>query len=38
MEDHRVDCPDGTDNGDLEEGAGDMGFDLNDYEGVEELS
>ena len=37
MEDHRVDCLDGTDNGDLEEGAGEMGFDLNDYEGMEEL-
>ena len=37
VEDHRVDCHDGMDNGDLEEGAGDMGFDLNDYEGVEEL-
>ena len=38
MEDHRVNCPDGTYNGDLEEGAGDLGFDLNDYEGTEELS
>ena len=38
MEDHRVDCPDGTNDGDLEEGAGDLGFDLNDYEGVEDLS
>ena len=38
VEDHRVDCPDGMDCGDLEDGVGDMGFDLNDYEGVEELS
>ena len=38
MEDHRVDCPDGMDGGNLEDGAGDMGFDPNDYEGVEELS
>ena len=30
-------CHDGMDNGDLEEGAGDMGFDPNDYEGAEEL-
>ena len=37
MEDHRVDCHDGVDNGDLEEGVGDMGFDPNDYEGAEEL-
>ena len=37
MEDHRVNCPDGMDDGNLEDGAGDMGFDLNDYEGVEEL-
>ena len=34
MEDHRVDCHDGMDNGDLEEGVGDMGFDPNDYEGA----
>ena len=26
-----------TDNSDLEEGVGDMGFNLNDYEGTEEL-
>ena len=26
MEDHRVDCLDGMDDGDLEEGVGDMGF------------
>ena len=38
MEDHRVNCPDGMDNSDLEEGAGDKGFDPNDYEGTEELS
>ena len=38
MEDHRVDCPDGTNDSNLEEGAGDLGFDLNDYEGPEELS
>ena len=38
MEDHRVNCPDGTNNGNLEEGAGDLDFDPNDYEGVEELS
>ena len=38
MEDHRVNCPDGTDNSNLKEGAGDLGFDLNDYEGVEEPS
>ena len=37
MEDHRVDCHNGTDNGNLEEGVGDMGFDLNDYEGMKEL-
>ena len=37
MEDHRVDCHDGMDNSDLEEGAGDMGFNPNDYEGMEEL-
>ena len=38
MEDHRVDCPDGTDNSNLEEGPGDLGFDPNDYEGAEDLS
>ena len=38
MEDPRVDCPDGTDGSNLEDGVGDGGFDLNDYEGVEELS
>ena len=38
VEDHRVDCPDGMDGSNLEDGVGDMGFDLNDYEGVEELS
>ena len=36
--DHRSeDCHDGTDNCKLEEGVGDMGFDLNDYKGAEEL-
>ena len=38
VEDHRVDCPDGTDSSNLDDGVGDMGFDLNDYEGMEELS
>ena len=38
MEDPRVDCPDGTDGSNLEDGVGDVGFDLNDYEGAEELS
>ena len=38
MEDPRVNCPDGMDGSNLEDGAGDVGFDLNDYEGVEELS
>ena len=38
MEDPRVDCPDGTDGSNLEDGAGDGGFDPNDYEGAEELS
>ena len=38
MEDHRVDCPDAMNNGDLDDGFGDMGFDPNDYEGAEELS
>ena len=38
MEDHRVDCPDVMDGGDLEDGVGDVGFDPNNYEGVEELS
>ena len=37
MEDHRVGCHDGMDNSNLEEGVGDMGFVLSDYEGVEEL-
>ena len=37
MEDPRVNCPDGMDGSDLEDGAGDGGFDPNDYEGVEEL-
>ena len=37
VEDHRVNCPDGTDDSDLEDGAGDMGFDPNDYEDMEEL-
>ena len=38
VDNHRAeDCHDGTDNCDLEEGTGDMGFDLNDYEGAEEL-
>ena len=35
MEDHRVNCPDGTDGSDLEDGVGDVGFDPNDYEGTE---
>ena len=39
MEDHRAeDYRDGTDYCDLEDGEEDMGFDPNDYEGVEELS
>ena len=38
MEDHRVDCPDGTDGSNLEDGVGDRSFDPNNYEGVEELS
>ena len=38
MEDHRVNCPDGMDGSNLEDGVGDVGFDPNDYEGVEELS
>ena len=38
MEDHRVDCPDGTNDSNLEEGAGDLGFDPNDYEGMEDPS
>ena len=38
VEDLRVNCPDGTDDSNLEEGAGDLGFDLNDYEGMEDLS
>ena len=38
VEDHRAeDYHNGTDNCNLEEGAGDMGFDPNDYEGAEEL-
>ena len=38
MEDHRVNCHDGMDDSNLEKGVGDMGFNLNDYEGAEELS
>ena len=38
MEDPRVNCPDGTDGSNLEDGVGDRVFDLNDYEGVGELS
>ena len=38
IEDHRVDCADGMDSSDLDDGVGDVGFDLNNYEGVEELS
>ena len=38
MEDPRVDCPDGMDGSNLEDGVGDVGFDLNDYEGAEEVS
>ena len=38
IEDHRVNCPDGMDGGDLDDGVGDVGFDLNHYEGMEELS
>ena len=38
MEDPRVNSPDGMDGSSLEDGAGDGGFDPNDYEGVEELS
>ena len=38
MEDPRVDCPDGMDGSNLEDEAGDGGFDLNNYEGAEELS
>ena len=38
VEDHRVDCHDGTDSSDLDDRVGDVGFDLNDYEGVEEPS
>ena len=34
MEDPRVNGPDGMDGSNLEDGAGDGGFDLNDYEGV----
>ena len=37
VEDHRVDCHEGTDNGNLKEGGGDMGFDPNDYGSVEEI-
>ena len=37
VEDHRVNCPDGMDGGDLDDGVGDMGFDLNNYQGAEEL-
>ena len=35
MEDPRVNCPDGTDGSNLEDGVGDGGFDPNDYEGAE---
>ena len=38
MEDPRVDCPDGMDGSNLEDGVGDRGFNPNDYQGVEELS
>ena len=38
MEDHRVDCPDGMDGSDLDNGVEDVGFDPNDYESVEEPS
>ena len=38
IEDHRVNCPDGKDGSDLANGVGDMGFDLNNYEGMEKLS
>ena len=38
MEDPRVNCPDGMDGSNLEDGVGDRGFDPNDYEGVEEPS
>ena len=38
IEDHRVNCPDGTDGGNLDDGVGDVGFDPNNYEGMEELS
>ena len=37
MEDHTANCPDGMDDGNLEDDAGDIGFDPNDYEGMEEL-
>ena len=35
MEDPRGDSPNGVDDSHLEDGAGDGGFDLNDYEGVD---
>ena len=38
IEDHRVNCPDGMDGGNLDNGVGDVGFDPNDYEGAEEPS
>ena len=34
MEDPRVNSPDGMDGSNLEDGAGDRGFDPNDYEGA----
>ena len=34
LEDPRGDCPDSADDSNLEDGAGDGGFDPNDYEGV----
>ena len=38
MEDPIVNSPDGMDGSNLEDGVGDGSLDLNDYEGVEELS
>ena len=38
LEDLRGDSPDHADDSNLEDGAGDGGFDLNDYEGVESPS
>ena len=38
IEDCRVNCPDGMDDSNLYDGVGDVGFDPNDYEGMEELS